>query len=185
MTLYSVALFLHIVGALGLFVMLGLEWISLLYLRQVSTVEQAHQWLRTFSSFRRLGPISMETILLSGFYMMYTIWGGAAWIGVALAAMILLAVLAVAFTGRRMAAIGQVVAADSKMLSPSFQQRLHDPFLWASIQVRVAFALAIVFLMTVKPNLEGALLTMGVATILGLASAWPMWHRRQTRQPAV
>jgi hypothetical protein len=41
MTDYSIALFLHIVGALGLFVALGLEWTNLRYLQQVTTTEQA------------------------------------------------------------------------------------------------------------------------------------------------
>ena len=62
--------------------------------------------------------------------------------------------------------------------------RLHDPFLWASIQTRVVVALGIVFLMTVKPGLEEALLTIGVAIILGLVSAWPMWCRGQIKEPA-
>jgi hypothetical protein len=44
--------------------------------------------------------------------------------------------------------------------------------------------LGIVFLMTVKPGLGEALLTIGVAIILGLASAWPMWSRSRTKDPA-
>ena len=181
MTFYSVALFLHIVGALGFFVMLGLEWVSLLYLQRTNNIEPAREWLTTFGLLRWVGPASMGLILLTGVYMMATVWGWVAWIGMALAAIVLLAVLAVAFTGPRMAAVGQAAAAESKALSPIFQQQLHDPFLWASIQIRVAIALGIVFLMTVKPGLEGALVTIGVATILGLASAWPIWRRGQTR----
>ena len=184
MTFYSIALFLHIVGALGLFVALGLEWMSLLYLRRATTTEQAREWLNAFGLLRWVGPISMGTILLPGFYMMATTWGGVAWIGIALAAMILLAVVGAVLTGSRMAAIGRAVPAESGSLSPAFRQRLHDPFLLASIQTRVAIALGIVFLMTVKPGLGGALLTIGVAIILGLASAWPMWGRGRTKEPA-
>ncbi len=41
MTLYSIALFLPIVGALGLSVALGLEWASLLKLRRLANFEEA------------------------------------------------------------------------------------------------------------------------------------------------
>lgn len=183
MTFYSIALFLHIVGALGLFVALGLEWVSLLYLRRATTIEQAREWLSVLGLLRWVGPTSMGIILLPGFYMMATVWRGAAWIGVALAAMILLAVIGAAVTGPRMATIGRAVATESGSLSLAFRQRLHDPFLWASIQIRVAIALGIVFLMTVKPGLGGALLTVGVALILGLASALPMWGRGRVQKP--
>lgn len=183
MTFYSIALFLHIVGALGLFVALGLEWTSLLYLRRATTIEQAREWLSTFGLLRWVGTSSLGLILLAGFYMMATAWGGAAWTGIALAAMILLAALGGALTGPRMAAVGRAVAAESGSLSLAFRQRLHDPLLWTSIQTRVAIALGIVFLMTVKPGLGEALLVVGVALILGLASALPMWGHDRVKEP--
>ncbi|MBE7555988.1 MAG: hypothetical protein HS126_33455 [Anaerolineales bacterium] len=185
MTDYSIALFLHIVGALGFFVALGLEWISLRGLERAATSEQAREWLGVLGLLRRIGPASMAMILLAGFYMMATVWGGVAWIGIALGAMILLAVLAVALSGRRMAAVGRAAAAESGALSPAFRQRLHDPLLWTSLQTRIAIALGIVFLMTVKPELAGSLLTIGLAIILGLVSAWPRWGRSRVKEPAV
>lgn len=184
MTDYSIALFLHIVGGLGFFVALGLEWISLRRLEHATTSEQAREWLGVLGLLRRIGPASMGLILLAGFYMMATVWGGVAWIGIAFAAMILLAVLGAVLTGRRMAVVGRAVAAESGALSRAFRQRLHDPLLWASIQTRIAIALGIVFLMTAKPELGGALLTIGVAIILGLVSAWPRWSRSRANEPA-
>jgi hypothetical protein len=183
MTIYSFALFLHLVGVLGLFIALGLEWTSLLYLRRASTIEPVREWLRAFRWLRPVNLTSLGIILLSGFYMMHTTWGGVAWIGIALAAMVLIAALGVFSRLRRMAAIGRAAAAESRALSPAFRQGLHNRLLWASIQTRVAIALGIVFLMTVKPGLEGALLTIGMAIILGLASAWPMRGRNQTKVP--
>ena len=176
MTLYSVALFLHIVGALGLFVALGLEWTSLLHLRRATTAEQAREWLKLLGLVRRVGPASLAAILLPGLYMAATVWGGRAWIGVGLAAMLLLPPLG-ALNGLRLAAIGREVAAASGLLSPGLGARLRHPLLWVSIQTRAAIALGIVFLMTVKPDLAGALLTIGTAIILGLASTAPAWVR--------
>jgi hypothetical protein len=116
--------------------------------------------------------------------MTATAWGGAAWISIAMAALILIVVLGAALTGPRMAAIVRAAATENGSLSHTFRQRLYHPLLWTSLQVRVAIALGIVFLMTIKPALSGALLTMGVAVILGLASALPMWSRSRIKEPA-
>src|SRR5574341_1897823 len=140
-SIYSVALFVHIVGAMGLFVALGLEWASLSYLRRAATVEQAREWLSMFSAQRRLNPISWLAILIPGFYMAATAWRATAWIPTALAAVILIAVLGAAFTGRRMAPIGQSVAVESGQISSTLRQRLDDPLLWASLRIRTAIAL--------------------------------------------
>jgi hypothetical protein len=176
MTLYSFILFLHIVGALGLFIALGLEWTSLGNLRRAITAEQAHPWLLVFASLRRIYPISWVTLLLSGIYMTAMVWRGAVWPGIALATMILIAILGAVLSGRRMAAIGPALAAEKGSISPTLRQQLRDLRLWTSIQVRAAMALGIVFLMAVKPGLSGALITIGVAIVLGLALAWwPAW----------
>jgi uncharacterized membrane protein YqjE len=49
------------------------------------------------------------------------------------------------------------------------------------VQTRTAIALGIVFLMTVKPDLIGALVTIGTAVVLGLASAFPIWRLERAR----
>lgn len=183
-SLYTIALFLHIVGALGLFVALGLEWASLSYLRRAATVEQARDWLSIFNAQRRIYPISWLAILIPGFYMAATAWGGVAWIGIALGAVVLLVVLGAALTGRRMAPIGRSVAAESGSISTPLRQRLADPLLWASLRIRTAIALGIVFLMTVKPDLLGSLITMGMACVLGLAFSLPAWNRSRGKVQA-
>lgn len=45
-----------------------------------------------------------------------------------------------------------------------------------------AMALGIVFLMTVKPDLGASLLTIGVAIVLGLASALPIPGRERVQE---
>jgi hypothetical protein len=176
--LYSVALFVHILGALGLFMALGLEWAGLRQLRRAATAEQARAWLSAVAVLPRLYAPAATAILLSGLYMIATAWSWTVgWPGVALAALVLLAALGAALTGRRMAAIGRAVAAESGPVSPALRQRLHDPVLWTSVQTRLAIAVGIVFLMTIKPALGGALLAIGVAALLGLAATIPAWGR--------
>jgi hypothetical protein len=51
---------------------------------------------------------------------------------------------------------------------------VNHPILWISNQTRVAIILGLVYLKIAKPDLGGSLLTIGVAIVLGLASALPM-----------
>lgn len=182
MTYYAIALFLHIVGALGFFTALGLEWVSLLQLRRATTAEQVRQWRHISNNSARLGMPAMVALLISGIYMMATVWGAVAWIIVALGAVALMAIPGVAVSGRRITVIGEVVAAEQGPISPALQGLLHHPLLWMAIQTRLAIAVGIVFLMTVKPGLNGSLLAIGVATLLGLASALPILARERVQQ---
>jgi hypothetical protein len=114
------------------------------------------------------GP-SMGVLLLSGFYMMSVAWGGAAWILVALGATVVMAVIGATLPGRRLGAIGQEISTENGPLSAELRERLFDSRLLTSLQVRTAIGLSIVFLMTVKPELPLALLTVGLAAVVGLA----------------
>jgi hypothetical protein len=183
MTAYSIALFLHIVGALALFAALGLEGVALLRLRRADTAEQVREWTGVFGLLRRLGPASLGLLLLAGLYMTATTWGGQAWITTAFVSMLLLPVLG-APNGLRVAAIARDVSAERGPLSAGLRARLGNRFLSVSYQVRLALALGIVFLMVVKPDLFGALVTVGVAVLLGLASSLPAWGRDQQQVQA-
>src|ERR1700704_2033948 len=80
MSLYSIALFFHIVGALVLFVLLGIEGVAL------------RQGFMAARLNRVLGPISAVTILIPGFYMVVSQWGWNGWIVVGVASWVLIAV---------------------------------------------------------------------------------------------
>jgi hypothetical protein len=180
--MYSIALFLHIVGALGFFVTLGVEWVSLRYLRRATTAEQVREWVRVSTGIRRLGFASMLTLLASGFYMMAIAQVGGAWVIVAFWALVLLAILAVTLSFRRMAAIGRAAATETGPLSATLRQAVEHPLIWLAIKLRVAIALGIVYLMTLKPPLGGALLAIGAAIVLGLIAAVPMLGRGRTHE---
>ncbi len=184
MSLYSIALFLHIVGALGLFAALGLEWTSLRQLRRATTVEQARAWFDVLGLVRRIGPAALVAILLPGFYLMAAAWGWTGWIVVALAGMGLLAALG-ALNGVPLAALGRELTTRQGTLAAPVRERLQHPRFVTSIKTRVALVVGIVFLMTVKPDLGGALLTIGVAVVLGLVASVPAWRRERARRVPV
>jgi hypothetical protein len=176
---YSIALFLHVVGALGFFVVLGLEWIGLSQIRRASLAEETRAILGMVKSADRLGFISMPTTIVTGIYMLLTVWGWVPWILVVLGALVLEIVLFVVLAKPRMAAIEQALATEKGSVSHTFQDLVNHPILWISIRTRVAIILGIVLLKFTQPDLGGSLLTIGVAIVLGLASALPM--SRQVR----
>ena len=183
MNIYSItALFLHIVGALGVSVALGLEWTGLRQIRSAMLPEQVRAWMSIFPSLRKVGFISMLTTVITGIYMIVTYWGGKPWIIVTMGSLILVIVLAQVLTAPRMAAIGRALATEKGPVSKTFHKLVIDPILWISIQTRVVVVLGIIFLKIAKPDLAGSLLTIGVAIVLGFASARPMRRRVQSQE---
>ena len=179
MNAYSIALFLHIVGVLGLFVALDLEWTGLRQIRSAITLEQVRGWMGILKSVRKFGFASMLTTVITGFYMTFTVWGGVGWIIVSLGALILVIALSIVLTGPQMAVIGQALVTEKAPFSRNFHSLANNLLLWISIQTRIAIALGIVFLKVAKPDLGGSLLTIGEAIVLGLASALPIPHRER------
>ncbi|HMN29645.1 MAG TPA: hypothetical protein PKE45_15960 [Caldilineaceae bacterium] len=184
MNSYSIALFLHIVSALGFFLALGLEWTGLWQLRNTMSLEQAHTWMSIFKSTRKVGFVAMLTTVITGIYMMVMYWGSQPWLIVTVGSLILVIVLAQAVTAPRMAAIGRALAMEKGAASKSWQNLANHPLLWVSIQARMAIALGIVFLKIAKPDLAGSLFAIGIAVVLGVASALPMSRRLRVQEGA-
>jgi hypothetical protein len=182
MSNYSIALFLHVVGALGFFVVQGVEWIGLSQVRRTRLPEEARAILGMVKSADRLGVVSMLTTVATGIYMLLTVWGWVPWILVVLGALVLEIVLFVALAKPRLAAIEQALATEKGFVSQTFHDLVNQPILWISIQTRVAIILGIVLLKFTKPSLGASLLTIGVAIILGLSSALPMFRRVQVQE---
>ena len=177
--MYSISLFLHIVGALGLFGSLAIEQAALFNLRRATTNAQAREWLSLVRSLQRiLGPSAL-VLLVTGIYMMATRWSHQAWAGLGLVGMVLLAVIGGVVTGRRMKTVGSAVPAGEGPLPAAVRERLADPALRMSASVRVALALGIVFDMSVKPGTPGAVAALLVAMALG--AVWAQIARGTSR----
>jgi len=179
---YTIALFFHIVGALGIFIAIGLEWTGLLQIRSAMTPEQVSSWMGILKNVRKVGFISMLTTVITGIYMMVAYWGGVAWLYVTLGSLVLVMALAQVITAPRMPAIGKALVTEKGPFSKTFLSLVNHPLLSISIQTRAAIALGILFLKIAKPNLSGSLLTIGVAITLGLASALPVTRRERVQE---
>jgi hypothetical protein len=185
MSLYSIALFLHIAAALGFFAGLGVEWATVVQIRRATTAEQVGESMKLSGSLQRVGMISMLTLVAAGIYMMASIWGWIAWLIVSFVAIILMMVVMRVISIPRMREIHKTVSSEKGVLSSSLHEQIHQPMLWVGIQSRVIMGLGIVFLMTVKPDLVGSLITVGITIILSVVLGLPTLNRDRTSVKAV
>jgi hypothetical protein len=172
MNIYTILKFLHVSGAIGYFVAIGTWLFGFAALRRAQRVEQ----VRALSDLvGRLGPlfgVSVLLILATGLYMALSAWSlRTGWIAVALTGLLLIAPLGTALIEPRRRAIEQLAReASDGPLPESLERRTHDPVLLTALQTVAALLLGIVFLMTNKPSLTGALIVMAIALVLGVAS---------------
>jgi hypothetical protein len=182
MTTYAVALFLHFVGLIGLFVGYGLEWVASALLRRATTTEQARSWLRVYRFSLPISGPALLLLILSGGYLasltdaMKQGWIPASFIGIFIA-------LAIGFglILPRVKAIRGVLPEGSAPLPSDALARLQQPAIVTLVRVRFLLAVGIVYLMTAKTPLYTSLLVLLVAMIIGLLAAAPSWSRPATK----
>jgi hypothetical protein len=175
-TLYTAAVFVHVVGAVLLSGTLTVEGLSIRSLRRATTNEEVRAWSAVVEMNRVIGPLSAFGILVPGVYMTATTWGPVAWIDAGLAAYVLIAVFG-AVNGLRIVAIQRTAATSAGPVAAQLAERLQDPLLPTSWRTRVAIAVGVLLLMAAKPGLGGAVVAIAVAAALGLASSTPAWRR--------
>jgi hypothetical protein len=176
-TLYTLALFVHIVGAIGTFIGVSVWLFAAAALRRAQHVGQVRALTSLIQPSGVLAIVSIVLLGVAGFYMALTVWGErATWIIVATVSFLLLAPFGAFVIDPRLRALGKAAAAvPDGPLPASLAVRTHDPLVAISLYTYVSVLLGIVFLMTTKPSLVDSILAMVVATVLGLASALPLW----------
>lgn len=182
---YSIALFIHIVGALGLSAAIGLEWLVVTRLPGVTTHDEALGWMSVMSLVRWIGPGSLILILLPGLYMAATRWGFERWPGAALIGFALLLVLGGLMTGRTMLGLGRAIAGEEAELSAAFRRRLQSPTQRRGLSTRTGLALGIVALMVFKPDLLPGVVLLGLSMVLGLAASFSAGRRRRSQMMVI
>jgi len=172
MLYYNVALFVHILGAIGYFVALGIIYVGVAGLRQAPTVGALRIWAGAALRGTRLLPLSGLCILVAGFYMVAAEWGDkATWAGVAFIAFVLLGVATGVLQIRRIVGILRQAGEHSpdEPLPAAIAMRARNPLLWVATNAITATLAGIVYLMTIKPDVQGSLIALGVSLVIGLA----------------
>jgi hypothetical protein len=185
---YQTALFLHILGAFGFFIAIGVFYVAVLGVRRAQTVGSIKLWTGAAAGISRIVfPVSFLVIVIAGIYMVVTVWGERApWAGVSLIAFIILGVGATLIQGRRMAALGQRAATqpESAPVTDALRTQAHDAITWIAVNASAAFAIGIVYLMTLKPDALGSVIALLIALVVGLAFGF-LTQGRPAEAPAL
>ena len=178
MTVYTVVLYSHLLGALALFIGYGIEWTASSLFRNATSTEQVRAWLRVFKVSPPLSGAGLGVLLLSGGYLA-SLTGAMkqGWIPATLIAIAIALVLGFAFILPRMGKIRKALPSLNQPVAEDLRARLSDPLLLTAIRVRVLLAAGIVYLMAAKQPFTPSLIALAAALLLGLLLSLPVMRR--------
>lgn len=181
MNLYLVALYLHIVGAVGMFAGLSIEGIVYSNLKTAATVKQVLPWGSTMMIIRKVFAVSVILLLIPGIYLVIESWGWNAWVITGLILLISLSGYGSA-TGRKIGmSIGSLKGSEES-LTDEIKKKIADPSIMKSYKVKVTLALGIIFIMTIKPDWIGSIVSIFAAFALGLLLDLPFKQRAEAKE---
>ncbi len=186
--LYPLLVFVHLLGAVGLFAAIAVEALLLRRLRAAETAADARASLGLLASTFRGGPAAMAAVLVSGAAMMAMAWGREAWLVAAFVGLVAMGALGGAVSLRRVRRLRAALASEGDpRLSEAFRSELAAGALTASLRLRLAIGVGILALMTFKPGAAGSTLVLAAAAVLGIAAGLPLASPRalpaETSQP--
>lgn len=167
MDVYSIVVFLHIVGAVGLFLGLGMEGTILSFLNRADTTKQVISLRGSMILLRITFSISTVLLLLSGIYMVIEIWGWMAWV---ITGLILVIVLSGSgsMTGKKIGGVLMSLNKTDEPLPSDFKEKLSLPFLIKSFKIKILLVVGTIFIMTMKPDWVFSIVSIIVAFLIGI-----------------
>jgi hypothetical protein len=180
LTPYSIGLFFHFVGMVGLFVGYGLEWTGFSLLRRATTADQARSSLGLYRLSVPISGAGLLVLILSGGHLA-AIGGGfkQGWLFAAFFGIFLLVALGLALLQPRLREIRATLSNGGAALSADTAAKAKNPMLATIARVRFLMAVGIVALMTIKPQpLGSGLLVLLGAIVLGVIASVGLWMKR-------
>lgn len=178
MTVYTLVLYSHLLGALALFIGYGIEWTASSLFRKATSTEQVRAWLRVFKVSPPLSGAGLGVLLLSGGYL--AALSGAmkqGWIPATLLAIGIALILGFALILPRMGKIRKALPSLNQPISDELRVGLTDPILLTAIRVRVLLAAGIVYLMAAKLPFNPSLVVLSTSLLVGLLLSLPVMRR--------
>ena len=167
----SLVLFTHVVGVLALFMGLGLEWIGLDGIQRSTTRAEALPWLRLIAIVPRVFGTALAAIVVSGFYLGARVGVlGNDWMRASYGALLLMAIVSGPVSRSPMRALKRVADVPTDGTA-ALRAAAANPILRLSLRIRIAFGLAIVFLMIAKPAAGESLLVLVLASMVTIATS--------------
>ena len=169
MRLYDVALFVHLLGLITLFIAFGILQRAGARLRAATTTGDVRRWIGLLQPTARMFPSAALMVLATGLYMMAQAWTLLTpWIAVGLMSLVVIAGAASGMLRPRLAAIATAVPSDGdEALSHDLARRVMDPVMWQTAAAINGIAVATVWIMTVKTDWIGSISVVAAAAIVG------------------
>jgi hypothetical protein len=172
MSLYSLLLFVHVSGAICLFIGFGTWFLGITAIARSGRVEQVRTLADLLLMVRLVVPASALLVIIAGRTMTRIAWGfQTGWVVVALGSLVIIGPIGTWVIDPKVRAIASLVhTLPDGPLPATLAQRIHDTVLHLGMHILIAMLFGIIFLMTTKPLLTSAIITMVVAALLGFAS---------------
>lgn len=175
MSIYQVALFVHVAAAMATFVGVGAWYFVVLALRRARRVAEVTILAPIFRVGGVVGVTGILILAVAGLDMAVSTGSlGLGWIQVAIGAFAVLAPVGPLVVAPRLErAFHEAGLADEEALSPSLLARLHDPIPKLAMHVILGDLVGIVLVMTAKPSLAGSIVAVAVFIVVSLVLALP------------
>ncbi len=170
--MFAIVLFIHLAGVAMLFAACGLELSAFAKLHRARTNSELLAALADGKAISVVFPVATVTLIASGIVMVLLTgmdWR-AGWLVVAAALVIALSLIGPLVTSRRMQALALAALRSSNVLiDAAADAGRRDVVLNVAAYASTSGAVAILFLMSNKPTVPGALLAAAVATLVSVA----------------
>jgi hypothetical protein len=182
MSLYTLLLFVHVSGAICLFIGMGIWLFGSIVMARATRAEQVRTIADLMLMIRLVVPVSAFVIIAAGLTMTLTAWGfQTGWVAVALSSMIIIGPIGTWVIDPKVRAITALAhTLPDGPLPITLAERTHDRVLRTALHTMTAMLFGIVFLMTIKPALTNAIGAMVVSAFIGLASDIALARARHT-----
>jgi hypothetical protein len=182
MSLYTLLLFVHVSGAICLFIGMGIWVFGITAIGRAARVEQVRTLADLMLMARLAVPGGAFVVIAAGLAMALIAWGlRTGWIAVALGSLAIIGPIGTWVIDPKVRAIAALAQSlpDGSLQAP-LAERTQDRVLRLALHTMTAMLFGIVFLMTTKPALTSAVGAMLISALLGLASIVLLVRARPT-----
>jgi len=181
MNLYTVSLFIHMIGFISLFGALVLLQNAGARLRASTTWQEARNLLELLRVTRGMFAAGGVLLLASGLYMASARWSLVMpWVMVATVMVVLFAVLGAVVVGGGIVRMGRAASEAEGPISEEGRALLTGPGVWTAICAMNGGALGIVWLMVAKPGWAESIGVPLALTVIGGFAGWTVARAKRT-----
>lgn len=190
MSRFSVEVFLHVMGAILVFVAYGSLLLTVAAMRRATRSEQLRSITSTLLASRRIGReriSAIDVVAIAG-VLMIALTGldmalslqltRAPWIDVAIGSFLFLAPIGPLVINPRLHRISDASELEPNgPISIALHIRMRDPILTIALGGSLGILVGVIFLMTTKPELGTSIAAVACAVVAGMAISWPFASR--------